>query len=77
MSDNIEIVPVVVSPKLAAKRGGWSMAKLYQLLAAGSIESFRDGRSRKVVLASVDAYLARQPRHSGGPLGHKVGTEAA
>jgi hypothetical protein len=34
--------------------------RLYDLLNSGAIESYLDGRSRKVVVASIDAYIARR-----------------
>lgn len=34
--------------------------RLYELLNSGQIESYLDGRSRKVVVASLDAYVARR-----------------
>jgi excisionase family DNA binding protein len=40
--------------------------KFYQLLHTGEIESYLDGRSRKVLIASVDAYIDRQIAQSKG-----------
>jgi excisionase family DNA binding protein len=37
-----------------------SRDRLYDLLKSGEIESFLDGRSRKIVVASLDAYIARR-----------------
>ena len=34
--------------------------RLYDLLNSGEIASFLDGRSRKIVVASRDAYIARR-----------------
>jgi hypothetical protein len=51
----------------------------YQLLASGELQSFLDGRARKVTVASIHAYIARelaaadvnkaasQPRRRGRP----------
>jgi excisionase family DNA binding protein len=39
--------------------------RLYQLLTVGEIESYLDGRSRKIVVASIDAYIARRVKASG------------
>jgi hypothetical protein len=33
---------------------------VYGLVRAGEIESYLDGKARKFVIASVDAYIARQ-----------------
>jgi hypothetical protein len=32
----------------------------YELLAAGELASFRDGKSRKIVVSSIRDYIARQ-----------------
>jgi excisionase family DNA binding protein len=34
--------------------------QIYHLLRAGSIESYLDGRARRIVIASLDAYVRRQ-----------------
>jgi excisionase family DNA binding protein len=33
---------------------------LYGLLSSGKIESYLDGRSRKIIIASIEAYIARR-----------------
>jgi len=43
----------------AADLLGVGRTKLYELLAAGEIESVRIGGCRRVVAASVEAYIAR------------------
>jgi hypothetical protein len=34
--------------------------RLYELIAARELESFKAGKSRKIVVASIKAYVARQ-----------------
>jgi excisionase family DNA binding protein len=34
--------------------------KLYSLLGSGEIESYTDGRSRKIVVASIESHVARR-----------------
>jgi excisionase family DNA binding protein len=34
--------------------------RLYELLNTGEIESYLDGRSRKILVTSLDAYVARR-----------------
>jgi excisionase family DNA binding protein len=34
--------------------------RLYSLLGSGEIESYTDGRSRKIVVASIESYIARR-----------------
>jgi hypothetical protein len=55
--------PLVVKPKVA-----WRMLACsnrgYELIAAGELESFKEGRSRKIIVASIKALIAR--RLAGG-----------
>jgi hypothetical protein len=37
----------------------------YELLAAGELDSFLDGRSRKITVASIHAYVARRLSAAG------------
>ncbi len=37
-----------------------SMTRLYEHLKSGEIESYRDGKSRKIVVASLKSFVARQ-----------------
>jgi hypothetical protein len=39
----------------------------YELIAAGELESFRDGRFRKITVASIKAYIARRLTASNSP----------
>ena len=36
------------------------MTYLYDLINAGEIDSFKDGKSRKITTASIKAYIARR-----------------
>lgn len=38
--------------------------EVYELIRSGEIDSFLDGRRRKIVLASVEAYVARRLKAS-------------
>jgi excisionase family DNA binding protein len=64
--DAPQIEPRVGSPKDAQRRARLGKDRLYELLNSGEIESYLDGRSRKIVLASVDAYIDRQIAQSKG-----------
>jgi hypothetical protein len=35
-------------------------SRLYELLAAGKLESFKDGKSRKITMRSIKSYIERQ-----------------
>ena len=55
-----DIDPLAVSPKKAKVLLDVGITRLYQLIGNGEVESFRDGKSRKIVFASLKAYIARQ-----------------
>jgi hypothetical protein len=52
--------PLVVKPKIAWKMLQCSNTRGYELLATGELESFLDGRSRKIVVASIQSYITRR-----------------
>lgn len=57
--------PKITEPLLVRPRDAWRMlgcgnTRGYQLLASGELESFLDGRSRKITVASIHAYIARR-----------------
>ena len=55
-----EAEPLVVKPKLAWKLLACSNTRGYELLSAGELESFLDGRSRKIIVASIHRFIARR-----------------
>jgi excisionase family DNA binding protein len=52
--------PLVVSPRRAGNLLNIGRTRVYQLLAAGELDSFLDGRSRKITLESVHRYVSRR-----------------
>ena len=55
-----QLGPLVVKPKIAWRMLNCSNTRGYELLAAGELDSFRDGRSRKITVDSIRAYIARR-----------------
>jgi hypothetical protein len=55
-----EFGPLVVKPKLAWKMLQCSNTRGYELLNAGELDSFLDGRSRKITVESIQRYIARR-----------------
>jgi hypothetical protein len=51
-------LPLVVKPAAAAAMHSVSRTRLYELLDAKELESFKDGASRKITVASIQAYVA-------------------
>jgi excisionase family DNA binding protein len=58
-SRTAEPEPLAVTPRQASRLLSIGNTKLYALLAAGELDSYRDGRSRKIVMASIQRRIAR------------------
>lgn len=56
----VDIEPLAVKPKVAWRMLNCGNTHGYELLAAGELESYKDGRSRKITVASIKAYVARR-----------------
>jgi excisionase family DNA binding protein len=67
INDPAAVSPLAVKPKTACRLGGWGMTRLYELLAAGELESYRDGRSRLITVASIKAYINRKIAEAKAP----------
>jgi hypothetical protein len=59
MQTNDALEPLVVSQKTACLMMSVGPTRLYELLNTGELESFRDGASRKITLASIKARVDR------------------
>jgi excisionase family DNA binding protein len=57
---NKDRLALVVSPKKAAIALDVGLTRIYQLTNSGELQSYHDGKSRKIVVASLEAYIARQ-----------------
>ena len=68
-SQAADLEPLVVRPKVAWKMLGCGNTRGYELLAAGELESYKDGRSRKITVVSIKGFVARQlaSAHSRNP----------
>jgi excisionase family DNA binding protein len=51
--------PLAVSPREACRLMGCGVTRLYEVIAAGEIESYLDGRARRITMASIRARIAR------------------
>jgi Helix-turn-helix domain len=51
--------PLVVKPRVACQMLSCSHKRLYQLLSEGRLESFKNGRSRLITIASIQNLIAR------------------
>jgi hypothetical protein len=72
-SSDLEIEPLVVKPKVAWKLLSCGNTKGYELLQSGELESFLDGGSRKITMASILRYIERRLQQQSSL--QKKGTE--
>ena len=50
--------PLVVTPREACRLLSVGNTRLYQLIGAGELETFRDGRTRRITMASIRRRIA-------------------
>jgi excisionase family DNA binding protein len=55
-----DIRPLVVGPDAAATLLSTSKATVYQLLAAGELRSYKDGKFRKIIVKSIEEYIRKK-----------------
>jgi excisionase family DNA binding protein len=51
---------LVASPRRTAVLLDCGITRVYELINAGELDSYRDGSSRKITIASIKAYVERQ-----------------
>jgi hypothetical protein len=61
------IAPLLVSPRDAWRMLGCGNTHGYELINAGELVSFLDGRSRKITVESIHQYIARKVVAAGSP----------
>ena len=54
--------PIVVRPRQACDMLSVGLTRLYELMNNGELKSFKDGKSRKITVASIRAYVDRRLR---------------
>jgi excisionase family DNA binding protein len=52
--------PIVATPNQAIQRLQISRATLYELINNGDLESYTEGRSRRILVQSMDRYIQRR-----------------
>jgi hypothetical protein len=57
---------LVVSPRRAQQMLDIGHSRLYELLSGGELQSFEDGKRRKIVVASIRDFVARKLAASQG-----------
>ncbi|MBR1065235.1 hypothetical protein [Bradyrhizobium liaoningense] len=70
---------LAVTPRVAKLMIGCGTTRLYDLLNHGELVSYRDGKARKILVASLRDYIGRQlaaEKSKGKPSWTKRATEA-
>jgi excisionase family DNA binding protein len=63
------VEPLVVTPREACTLLGIGNTRLYRLISDKQIDSYREGRARRIPMASIKAYIARCLAESMGKRG--------
>jgi len=61
MPKNPPLTPLAVGPREAARLMGVSRSRVYELLNSVELPSYKDGRRRLILVADIEARLARLP----------------
>jgi excisionase family DNA binding protein len=69
LSNRVGIEPLVVSPREACVLLNIGNTRLYHLISTKQIDSYNEGRARRIPMASIKAYLARCLAESTGKRG--------
>jgi len=54
------VTPLAVPPLEAARLLSLGMTKIYRLMRSGELESYKDGRARRITMSSIHEHLARR-----------------
>ena len=63
-----DLESLIVKPRDACKMLSCSRKRLYQMLAHGDLESFKDGRSRKITVNSIKRHIASRLASGRSPI---------
>ena len=61
-----QVEPLVVKPRGAGRLLGCGLTRVYELIGSGVLESFLDGRNRKITTRSIRAHIERQLETQAG-----------
>ena len=62
--------PLAVPPLAAARMLSIGLSRLYLLMRTGEVDAFHSGRSRRITVESIEAYIARQLDAANRKRGH-------
>lgn len=69
LSKPARVEPLVVTPREACALLNIGNTRLYRLLGDKQIDSYREGRARRITMASIKSYIARCLAESMGKRG--------
>jgi excisionase family DNA binding protein len=62
-----DLEPLAVTPREACRLLSIGNTRLYELIAAKEIESYQEGRARRITMSSIRARIARLVADGGAP----------
>ena len=69
MTSRSTIEPLVVSPREACALLGIGNTRLYRLLGDKVLDSYKDGKSRRIPMAAIKSYIEHRIAESTGKRG--------
>jgi hypothetical protein len=67
MPKKIPVEPLAVSPRDASRKMGIGRSRVYELMNAGELDAYKDGARTLILVASIEARLARLKRYQASP----------
>jgi excisionase family DNA binding protein len=59
------VTPLAVPPREACRLLSLGMSRIYALMRAGELDSYGDGRARRITVASIHKYVSRRLADAG------------
>ena len=59
-SAQTSVTPLAVPPSAAGHMLSLSLSEVYERMRDGELESYQDGRARRITMKSIHAYMARR-----------------
>jgi len=72
MNARSTVEPLVVTPREACALLGIGNTRLYRLLGDKLLDSYKDGKSRRIPITSIKSYIAQRLAESMGARGRRA-----
>src|SRR5262249_40676772 len=63
---SLSVTPLAVPPREAGRLLSLGIWRIYKLMRSGELQSYSDGRARRIPMASINDYIARRLAANAG-----------